>query len=128
MTRRSIALASLVLAVLLAVVPAAVAGKPETRAGGSTGAKITFTPSPATSGSQYTVNGSGFRPNTWISVGAHFADTTWWNSKVTDSSGNFSLTFTATSSGQVMHEAKEMGNNGRLRLRTTATLTVNPAS
>ena len=126
MTRRSIALASLALALVLAVVPAAVAGKPTSR-GGSTGAKITFAPAQATVGSQYTVSGTGFRPNTWVTVGAHFADTTWWNSKVTDGQGGFTLTFTATSPGQVLHEAKEMGKNGRLSLRTSATLTVNPA-
>ena len=127
MTRRSIAHVLIALALLLAVVPAAVAGKPGSR-GSSTGAKITFAPAQATVGSQYTVNGTGFRPNTWVTVGAHFADTTWWNSKATDGQGNLSLTFTATSPGQVLHEAKEMGKNGRLSLRATATLTVNPAS
>ena len=98
MTRRSIALAAAIVFVLmLAVSPAAVAGKAPRGGGGSTGAVITFNPASTTLGSQYTVNGSGFRPNTWISVGAHFTDTTWWNSKVTDSQGKFSLTFTATS-------------------------------
>lgn len=114
-----------VLVVALAVVPAAVAGK--RGSGGATGAAISFDPSSAVVGQQYRVNGTGFRPNTWVTVGAHFADTTWWNSKVTDSQGKFSLTFTATSPGQVLHEAKEMGRNNRLRLRASSTLTVNPA-
>lgn len=117
----------LVIVAALAVVPAAVAGKPGAGSGGATGAAISFDPSSAVVGQQYRVNGSGFRPNTWVTVGAHFADTIWWNSQQTDGSGRLSLTFTATSAGQVYHEAKERGNNGRLRLRATGTLTVNPA-
>ena len=89
----------------------------------ATGARITFDRSEVTVGETYRVNGSGFRPNTWVTVGAHFADTTWWNSQMTDAAGNFSLAFTATSPGQVVHEAKERGNSGRLRVRATATLT-----
>ena len=72
-----------------------------------TGAKITFDTAAVVVGQQYRVNGSGFRPNTWVTVGAHFADTTWWNSQVTDSQGRFSLAFNATSPGEVYHEAKE---------------------
>lgn len=128
MTRRAAQVASIfaLVALVVAVTPA-VAGK-RAGAGGSTGAKLTFTPTSATVGSQYTVNGTGFRPNAWVTVGAHYADTTWWSSRVTDGQGNFSLVFNATSAGQVLHEAKEMGSNNRLRLKATATLTVNPAS
>ena len=128
MNRRAAQVAPLLVLVLLvlAVVPAAVAGK--RTGGGATEARMSFDPTTAVVGQQYRVNGSGFRANTWVTVGAHFADTTWWNSQQTDSQGRFSLTFTATSAGQVLHEAKERGNNGRLRLRATATLTVSPAS
>lgn len=125
MKLRIVFAASIALVVLAAVSPA-FAGKG--RPGGSTtGARVTFDPSSAVVGQQYRVNGTGFRANTWVSVGAHFADTTWWGSQVTDGQGKFSLVFTATSAGQVLHEAKEMGNNGRLRLRATATLSVSPA-
>jgi hypothetical protein len=41
-----------------------------------------------------------------------------------DGQGNISLTFTATSAGQVYHEADQLGNNDRLRLMASATLTV----
>jgi hypothetical protein len=91
--------------------------------GGATGAAIGFDRSEVMVGETYRVVGSGFRPNTWVTVGAHFADTIWWNSQITDANGGFSLAFTATSPGSVYHEAKERGNNGRLRLRATATLT-----
>ena len=110
------------LAVALMLVPAALAGKGA--AGSGTGATITFAPGTATVGQLYTVTGSGFRPNPWVTVGAHFADTTWWNSQVSDAQGRISLSFTATSPGSVYHEAKQQGNNGRLRLVATATLTV----
>jgi hypothetical protein len=126
MTRRHISLlAALMLVSVLAITPAAVAGKGKgARAGGSTGATMSFSPTQTTVGSQYWVNGSGFRPNTWVTVGAHFPDTTWWNSQKTDGAGRFSLLFTATSAGQIYHEAKEQGKSGRLRLVATATLTV----
>jgi len=126
MNRRNIVvLAALALVAVLAVAPAAVAGKGKgAPAGGSTGAKISFSSAQTTVGSQYRVNGSGFRANTWVTVGAYFSDTTWWNSQKTDSQGNFSLLFTATSAGQVYHEAKEQAKSGRLRLMATATLTV----
>jgi hypothetical protein len=94
---------------------------------GATGPVIAFDRAQVMVGETYHVTGSGFRPNTWVTVGAHFADTTWWNSQITDSNGRFSLAFTATSPGTVYHEAKERGNNGRLRLRATATLTAYPA-
>jgi hypothetical protein len=53
----------------------------------------------------YRVDGSGFRPNTWVTVGAHFSDTTSWNSQMTDADGRLSLEFKATSPGEVFHEA-----------------------
>jgi hypothetical protein len=104
-------------------VSSAVAAPRKGGSGGTTGAAIAFDRPQVMVGETYHVNGSGFRPNTWVTVGAHFADTTWWNSQITDSNGSFSLAFTATSPGAVYHEAKERGNNGRLRLRATATLT-----
>ena len=125
MMRRSIVLfAALALVAVLAASPAAVAGKGKPTPGGSTGPKMTFSPASTTLGSQYRVNGSGFSANTWVSVGAHFSDTTWWGSMKTDGTGKFSLLFNATSRGQIYHEAKEQGRNGRLRLVSTATLSV----
>jgi hypothetical protein len=94
---------------------------------GTTGATISFAPTQVVVGSDYRVNGSGFRPNTWVTVGAHYSDTTWWNSQLSDAQGNISLPFTATRTGSIYHEAKEQGNNGRLRLVTSATLTVTAA-
>ncbi len=127
-TVRTVSLAALVVA--LAVSPVAIAA----RGGNGNGASISFssagasTSSSATAlsvGQQYQVNGSGFKPNTWVTVGAHYSDMTWWNSGITDSQGNFSFTFNATSSGQIYHEAKEMQNNDSFRVRAEATLSVN---
>jgi hypothetical protein len=95
--------------------------------GGGTGATITFDSTQVTVGMQYRVTGTGFKANTWVTFGAYYPDTTWWSSGVTDGQGNFAATFTATGSGQILHEAKEQGNNGRVRLMASATLTVNPA-
>jgi hypothetical protein len=115
-----IVLATLVLA--LTVVPVAVADK------GNHGhdASISFNPATATVGQQYQVSLTGFTPNTWVTVGAYYPDMTWWNSGKTDANGNISLTFTATSAGQIYHEAKEMQPNDSLKLRAGATLNVSP--
>jgi hypothetical protein len=66
------------LVLVLAVVPGALAAKPAANR-----ASITFNPATVVVGQQYRVNGSGFKPNTWLTVGAHDADVTWWNSGVT---------------------------------------------
>jgi len=114
-------------ALLLTAVPVAFAGRGGNGGGGSgaTAANITFAPTSVAVGQQYQVNGSGFRPNAWVTVGAHYADTTWWNYQMTDGQGKFSLTFTATTAGQIYHEAKEQDNQ-KLRVMATGTLTVNP--
>ena len=112
------------LAFVLLLVPTAFAAKGGAGGGGATGATLSFDPGTAVVGQSYRVNGSGFRPNTWVTVGAHFADTTWWNSQLSDAQGRISLSFNATSPGRVYHEAKERGKNGGLRLKATATLTV----
>jgi hypothetical protein len=122
-------IAALVLVVVL--VPAALAGKGKGGGGGggstgSTGASLTFAPAAVSLGQTYQVSGSGFSPNTWVSVGAHYADTTWWNSAQTDGQGHFSVTFTATTAGQIYHEADQLGNNDRMRFMTGATLSVSP--
>lgn len=134
MTRKApslrIALPLVIAALVLALVPVALAAKGGggKGGGGSTGngATLSFAPGTVALGQQYQVNGSGFGPNTWVTVGAHYADTTWWNSAPTDGQGNVSLTFTATSAGQIYHEAKQLGNNDRFRLMAGATLTVSP--
>jgi hypothetical protein len=130
MTRRIAQIVKIgALVLVLAAVPATLAVKASARqggpGGGSTGARLSFDPPAGTVGQQYHVNGSGFSPNTWVTVGAHYSDTTWWASGQTDNSGGFSFTLTATSAGLISHEAKEMGRNGRLRLRATATYSVN---
>ena len=124
---RAVALVAAVALIASLSISSAVAAPQQGGSGGATGAVITFDRPEVTVGETYHVNGSGFRPNTWVTVGARFADTTWWNSQITDGGGRFSLAFTATSAGSVLHEAKERGSNGRLRLRATATLTANPA-
>jgi hypothetical protein len=124
---RAVALVAAAALIASFSISSAVAAPGKGGSGGATGAVITFDRPEVMVGEAYQVNGSGFRPNTWVTVGAHFADTTWWNSQITDGSGSFSLAFTATSSGSIHHEAKERGNNGRLRLRATATLTAYPA-
>ena len=113
--------AVLALALSLSISSAFAGGKGST---GSTGAQITFDRSQVMVGETYYVSGTGFRPNTWVTVGAHFPDTIWWNSQITDAQGRFRLAFKATSAGQIYHEAKEQGNSGRLRLQATGMLTV----
>ncbi|MGH9149586.1 MAG: hypothetical protein ACRD0F_04530 [Acidimicrobiales bacterium] len=124
-------LAALIVPLLLLAAPAAPALAVKGAGGGgngpSTGAAIVFDRNPVAVGSEYRVSGSGFRANAWVTVGAHFADATWWTSMVTDAAGTFAYSFTATSAGDVLHEAKEQGRNGSLRLKATATLTVVPA-
>jgi hypothetical protein len=94
---------------------------------GSSGASIAFNPSQGVVvGAQYQVTVSGLRANAWVTVGAYYPDTTWWSSGKTDGKGTFSCTFTATGSGQILHEAKLQGSNGRVRLVASATLTVSP--
>ena len=116
---RFLPLAAVIL--VLAVAPAAFA-----RGGHGHDASITF-PSPSVAvGQQYQVIASGFKPNTWVTVGAHYPDMTWWNSGITDDQGNISLKFNATSAGQIYHEAREMAPNDSLQLRATATLSVSP--
>jgi hypothetical protein len=125
---RAVALIAAAALIASLSISSAAAAPHKRAAGGATGALITFDRAQVMVGETYHVNGSGFRPNTWVTVGAYFADTTWWNSQITDGSGRFSLAFTASSAGSIYHEAKERGNNGRLRLRATATLTAYPAS
>jgi hypothetical protein len=115
--------AVLALALSISISSAVAAGKGTPGTSGGTGAQITFDAAQVMVGETYHVNGSGFSPNTWVTVGAHFPDTIWWNSQITDAQGRFSLAFTATSAGQIYHEAKEQGNSGRLRLRATGMLT-----
>jgi len=110
------------LVVVLVVAPVAVAGK----GGHGNDASISFNSTTVAVGQQYQVNLHGFTPNTWVSVGAHYSDVTWWGSGVTDANGNISLAFTATSAGQIYHEAKEMQANDSFKLRGTATLNVSP--
>lgn len=105
------------------VAPGAVAAGRVKGRSGHPSASLAFDPNPAVAGAQYQVNGSGFRPNTWITVGAHY-DTVYWTAVITDSSGSFSLTTTAAAPGEILHEAKQQTKSGRLRLMATATLTV----
>jgi hypothetical protein len=76
-------------------------------------------------GSQYYVKASGFRPNVWVAVGAHFS-TTYWGSGVTDSNGNVTIgPFTADSCGQIAHEGDQLNeHNGRMSQKASATLDV----
>lgn len=96
--------------------------------GARTTAALSFSASPVTVGDEYVVTGTGFAANRWVAVGAYYSDTTWWGSAVTDAQGSVRITFTATSSGEVLHEAWEEGRNGSLRLKGSAILTVNPAA
>lgn len=118
----------LILVLVLAMTLASIAtGTALATRRGSTGARITFDPAQVVEGTQYQVKGTGFGANKWVSVGAYYSDTTWWASGVTDDHGRFSLTLTATRPGQVLHEAYQQGNSGRFRLKTSKTLTVDPA-
>lgn len=88
-------------------------------------ASILFSPNPATVGSQYTVSGTGFTANKWVTVGATYEAWTYWSSAVADGSGNFIVTHDARSPGQIYHVVKEQRNNGSLVQKATGTLTVN---
>jgi hypothetical protein len=121
-------LIGVMLVVVLAVVPAAVGKGGATISFSAASVSVGQQSSPATVavGQQYQVHASGFKPNTWVTVGAYYSDTTWWNSGVTNANGEISLTFTATSAGQIYHVAKEMTSRDALRVRATGTLNVTP--
>lgn len=89
---------------------------------------LVFNPSTVSVGQQYTVSEFGLAPNTWVTVGAYFAypTLTQWCSHDTDSAGNWSCTFTAAESGNVLHEAYEFRKNGTKQLVGSGTLTVSP--
>jgi hypothetical protein len=115
---------ALVTLVALVAGPAAAGGRGNTR-GGSSGT-LRFSSDHIVAGSAYQVIGTGFRPNTWVSVGARYG-TTYWGSGVTNGNGDFAFTFTAHEAGSIVHDAYEQGNNGRWRLVSTATLTTYPS-
>lgn len=93
--------------------------------GGKPQASILFSPNPATVGTDYTVSGTGFGANKWVTVGATYGEWPYWVSVITDGNGNFIVTHQARSAGQIYHEVKEQRNNGSLVLKATGTLTVN---
>jgi hypothetical protein len=122
-------IAAMMLTAALALVPAALAGKSGGGGGGSTGGtspKISFSPSTVSVGQQYTISVSGMGANAWVVVGAEFPYPTMtvWCSHYADASGNWSCTYTAAQAGSIVHQVDTMGNNGRLRLQGSATLTV----
>ena len=65
---------------------------------------------------------SGFRPNTWVTVGAGY-DTVYWYSGITDSAGRVRLTLDAHAAGTIRHEAWEQGAH-QMRLKATAYIVV----
>ncbi len=72
-------------------------------------ATIVFEPAgPIAEGARYDVLASGFRPNTWVTVGASY-DTVYWYSGITDSAGRVRLTLDARAAGTIRHEAWEQG-------------------
>jgi hypothetical protein len=96
--------------------------------GGRTTAAMTFAPATVSVGDEYVVSGSGFRSDTWVAIGAYYSDTTWWGSAKTDSQGNIQVTFTASSPGNVLHQASEQGRNGSMRIKASGTLSVSAAA
>jgi len=121
-----------VMAAMLASVSAstAAAGRGARSASGAdSGATITFAPATVVVGQQYVVKVSGLRPNAWVAVGAYFPwpTLTSWCSKWTDNLGNWNCTFTAMEPGDILHEAHQMGRNGRFRLKASASLTISPS-
>jgi len=122
--RKMFIVVTLVAVVAIVAGPATASGRGNTR-GGSSGS-LRFSSDHVVAGSEYQVIGTGFRPNTWVSVGARYG-TTYWGSGVTNGNGDFALTFTAQESGSIVHDAYEQGNNGRWRLMSSATLTTYPS-
>lgn len=115
------------------VIVALAAGPAFAGKSGGTSATLTFTTSAGSSattqvavGSQYYVNGSGFKAKTWVTVGAHYADATFWGSGWTDGQGKITIgPYTAYSCGQIYHEGDVLNqHNGRMSLATGATLSV----
>ena len=92
---------------------------------GATVATLTLAPNPVGTDSGYVVTGSGFKPNTFVTVGIREPDEEWWQPATTDGSGSFSFTWTADSlPGSVVHDAYQPKNSGRYELMASATLTV----
>jgi len=91
---------------------------------GGVKAGLRFNPNPVAAGTQHHVNGWGFRPNTWVTVGEHYSGVTWWTSFVTNDTGTFDFMADAREAGSIYVEAKEMTSNGSLRVKATAWLTV----
>jgi hypothetical protein len=85
-------------------------------------AKITFRPSEVQADDVYEVLGSGFTAGQFFSVAAY--EPTFWSSGRVGADGTFKAQFTALHAGEIKHQAKEQGENGKLRQRATATLKV----
>lgn len=91
--------------------------------GGRTDVTVTFEPGSSSVGATYVIAGSGFKANSFVSIGARYADVTWWASGPTDSQGRFSLTLKATTAGAIVHDVYEKARSG-YRLKTSVTLQV----
>ena len=119
-TRRATIVAAVVLS-MLALVPAALAGK-------GNDPPLVFSSTSLSVGQQYTVSLSGLSPSAWTTVGAYFPypSMTRWCSAPADSAGNWSCTFTALEPGSILHQAYELQKNGSMRLVGAQTITVSP--
>lgn len=94
------------------------------------GPMIAFSPAVVHGGDTYIVTGTGFHPDTLMSIAALF-ETAWvTNNPTTDSAGTFTTSFVARDPGLVEHRAYEWRAQGqgppRFQLRETAYLTVVP--
>ena len=117
----ALALALALVASVLVVGPAVAArGGP---GGGGAAATVGFDPNPVAVGGQYVVTGAGFRPNTWVTVGARYPGATTWTSGETDGAGAFRLTVRADAAGQIVHDVYQKRSHS-YALVTSATLRV----
>jgi hypothetical protein len=122
--RWKLLIAVLVMVIGLGLLAGQTSAAPSSKGAGPTQAVLQLTPSTVVVGSTYQESGTGFRANTWVTVGAHYDGVVYWSSIKTDGYGRFTITATAEAAGSIFHEAKEQARNGSLRLKATATLTV----
>ena len=116
-------LATIAAVATVALVPASLspvvaASRGESAARRGNEAAIAFELAGAITAGRYDVVASGFRPHTWVTVGASY-DTVYWYSGVTDAAGRVRLHTGGPRCGTILHEAWEQGAH-RMRLKASA--------
>lgn len=100
---------------------------PNVNKSGKLNGSIIFSENPVPAGTNYKITGSGFRANTWVTVGVDYSptDTVYWHSGISDSNGTITLDMPARYPGNIPHKAYEQTNSG-MRLKAANTITIHP--